>query len=218
MTDHPILFSAPMIRALLDGRKTMTRRPTIETAPLPPIVGRNYPYQPRLGPHGPYWCWLVGERPEAPLFRPTRWAIGDRLWVKEAWRTGEVLDPYAPRELDPSEADIWYQADPKPDGLWGRYRNARFMPRWASRITLRVTGLRVERVQEIAEADARREGVLYVPGHGDITLADLKVDPGYSNYLNCRMGFEVLWNTIHGPYAWAANDWVSVTSFERIEG
>lgn len=217
MTDHPISFNAAMVRALLDGWKTMTRR-IIKPQPVP------WRYPPEDGGHE---CEVTAARiegePERIALgrvitgqRVAKWAIGDTLWVQEKFVLTTHGNPVFAADYRDSRGDFWSSIANDPSGL--PWRGSTQMPRLHSRITLRVTGLRVERVQEISEEDARAEGVLYVPGHGEITWFDLMSDLGWSNYLNCRMGFEVLWNSLYGPDAWAANEWVSVTSFERIEG
>jgi hypothetical protein len=201
MSDRPIIFSAPMVRALLEGRKTQTRR--LAWRPLPPL------------PPG-----QVDAREECPA--PWQYVQpGDRLWVREAWATHWANDNLAPSAISPMHWSVRYLADDHVrrarDGSLaavGQCKKGRpsiHMPRWASRITLHVEAVRVERLQDISEADARAEGVLYVPGHGEIKSADLQ--EGFANYLNCRMGFEVLWNSLHGPGAWDANPEVVALTF-----
>jgi hypothetical protein len=91
------------------------------------------------------------------------------------------------------------------------------MPRKYSRILLDLTDVRVQRVQEIGEGDARAEGVLWVPGHGEIAQADL--EEGYSTYLDCRQGFQVLWNSINAKrgFGWDVNPWVWAITFKRVD-
>lgn len=209
--DRPILFSGPMVRALLDGRKTQTRRV--------------------LGP----------QSVQVDEFK-VRFAAGDRLYVREAWRTFISLDKVPPRDVwSPGQergAGVYYEAggnlsitkgiadrqwlfgdDERPAGA-GKFRQGMHMPRWASRLTLPVTDVRMQRLQEISEADARTEGVLWVPGHGEITPAELNADPGYSNFLNCRQGYEVLWDHLNADrgFGWATNPWVVVISFTVERG
>lgn len=187
MRDIPIIFSAPMVRALLDGRKTMTRRlatSIIDGATRQAI--RSSPWQ--------------------------RAAPGDRLWVREAF-------------TEPNDQVVIYRANWREDALARglqnipdtdaglRWHPSIHMPRWASRLTLTVTSVKIERLQGISEDDARAEGSLYVPGHGDITPYELWADPGYSNFLNCRQGFEMLWNALHGDGAWETNPEVVAISF-----
>ena len=223
MAEHPIIFSGPMVRALLDGRKTMTRR----------LAWRSETDHKRMT----FVC--DGERPD-PLsrpaeragiqwggryyLRPTPWQKvlpGDTLWVRESWaHDGPDLATVRAAREDALSGGIsygpYYRATEIAPGTL-KWRPSIHMPRWASRINLTVTAVRVEKLQDITEEDARAEGVLYVPGHGDITLAELHADPGYSNYLCCRMGFEALWNSLHGPGAWDANPSVVVLSFERTK-
>ena len=143
MADRPILFSAPMVRALLAGTKTQTRRAfapdlfisgggavvRMKSAAAAGVTGISEA-------HCPYW--------RAP---------GDRLWVREAWRTSPMFNDKPPRDL-PDFAPLRYEADDALRGAWagyglashGKYRPPMFMPRWASRLTLEVTGVRVDRL------------------------------------------------------------------------
>lgn len=172
MTDRPIIFSAPMVRALLEGRKSQTRRLL-----KPPYGTLEYL---RDG------TW----RPICIKFFP-----GDRLYVREA---------FCPRLGYPAPiAKPHYRADddrPEWRGLW---KPSIHMPRWASRITLTVTEVRVQRLQEISEADARAEGVTQ---HRYGTARN----PSWTDY---KTSFEWLWDSLHGPDAWAANPWVVAVSF-----
>lgn len=175
MTDRPILFSAPMVRAILAGTKTQTRR-AFPVQPPPGVrVGIVNNMTQRYG--GP----------------------GDRLWVREAWRTtgcGGRADDMPPRDLQPHP--VWYVADGTApvDECCGKVRPGMFMPRWASRITLNVTGVRVERLKTISHADAVAEG--------------MAVDDAVYDYMK-------LWQTLNGPESWDANPWVWVVEFKRAE-
>ena len=196
MTARPIPFRAPMVRAILEGRKTMTRRV------LKPRKGLGFPGQ-----------------LENPRYEP-----GDTIWVREAWRTWAQFDDLPPRDIPPGSG-VQYLAD-DPVSPWdSRYRHARFMPRWASRIDLRVIAVRVERLQDISEEDAMAEGV--VAWHDDRTpphlrLSDLREDRDRRDFLSMHYGsprdaFAALWNDIHGPDAWDENPWVAAITFERIK-
>jgi hypothetical protein len=174
MKERPILFSGPMVRAILDGRKTQTRRV---------VKLRNDSCGDPIMPNDP--------RMPCPFGGP-----GDRLWVKETH--------------GPSAGGMVYRADGGtacPDG--GKWRPSIFMPRWASRITLEVTGVRVERLQDISQADAMAEGVtqgVYRGLTGSIvaTCEDQVVE-----------GYRELWQSINGPGSWDANPWVWVVEFKR---
>ena len=158
MKEHPILFSGPMVRAILEGRKTMTRR----TRGLEQINSRPnaFSYQGQ-NPDGNYlFCdqdaITAGHDPQTCLtIVPARYYPGDRLWVREAWKAHTTFDHLPPRDIPHSH--VWYMAD---DGYKAesRYRQGMFMPRWASRITLEITAVRVEKLQDISADDARAEG------------------------------------------------------------
>lgn len=169
--ERPILFSAPMVRALLEGRKTQTRR-IMKAQPhwsgtafgIPGLPSRTGFY---ANTEEGFKEDLLRSAIKCPYGVP-----GDRLWVKEACRFRLDQDHLKPSELDPKWAHPTYVADfpdMKPSGCGGgvgRYRHARFMPRWASRITLEITDVRVQRVQEITEEDAKAEGFIGEWGAG----------------------------------------------------
>lgn len=206
MKDRPILFSAPMVRALLAGNKTQTRR-TLKLRPGFDLEQRD---------DGQWWPWA--EHPErcddvwmdCPYGQP-----GDRLWVREAWRVIDVADCFAPREITAAHR-IWFEADGQHKPPAGRYRPGMFMPRWASRITLEVSGVRVERLQDISEADAQAEGTTPIPDpwdHVRLACADI----GCSGPQPHRLGFRELWRDINGPDSWDPNPWVWVVEFKRVD-
>lgn len=190
MTDRPIIFSAPMVNAILSGRKSMTRR---ILKPQPPEG---------LMPEG---MAIAGEAQPVGA----RWSRGDRLWVREAFRGGAGYDAYPPREW--SHWPVSYEADPLEARIGldvGRLRPSIHMPRWASRLTLIVTDVRVQRLQDISNEDAIAEGT-EPHGHaftGYGKQSDVWMAPYYS--------FAILWTSIHGPDAWDANPWVAAISFE----
>jgi hypothetical protein len=189
MKERPILFSGPMIRAILEGRKTQTRR----------IIKA---YQDERTP-GWYFAkvrggMVAGWQPERPI-EPYMGIVtdcpygqpGDRLWVRETWCEcdGDTGRSVAYR------ADEWADC-PADNGQW---RPSIFMPRWASRITLEVTGVRVERVQDISFNDALAEGMQ--------DTGSIKDNP-FAQY------FE-LWDQINPKYNWTSNPWVWVVEFQR---
>ena len=206
MADRPIIFSAPMVRALLAGRKSMTRR-IIKPAPEFCGGGRSRDPQNWNDPDAWGWenydegCWdLLSEGYTGRPF----YAPGDRLWVRECWRTASAYDDLSPSQMG-GEEPIRYEADQtwqtwgwrRPHST-GRHRAARHMPRWASRLTLLVTDVRVQRLQEISRGDAMEEGCPF---------ANMADGP------NPRDWYRDIWNSIHGSDAWDANQWVAAISF-----
>jgi len=142
------------------------------------------------------------------------WTAGDRLWVREAWAATKGWDECPPSRITNGEA-IWYYADDSTSSsllypAFGRRRPSIHMPRHASRITLEIESVRVERVQDISEADARAEGV---GGMRDMRFATVLGNIASTGY---RLNFMDLWNQINGPGAWERNDWVWVLSFRRL--
>ncbi len=198
MTDRPILFSAPMIRALIAGAKTQTRR-TLSTQP----TGTPHAAQASLTKSGSrpvfYAAW---EHPAAdgstccicPYGVP-----GDQLWVREAW--GVWFDCY----VQDSDEPTWYRADRMdPDAIGpSRWRPSIHMPRHRSRILLEVTEVRVERLRDISRGDAMAEGCPF---------------PNMAKGDDPRQWYAELWEQINGPGSWDANPFVWVVSFKRIEG
>jgi len=191
MTERPILFKGEMVRAILDGRKAQTRR-AIKPAPTINGVGAIFDEGDRQEDFvEPYWVF-----PETCKYGKP----GDTLWVRETWTQ-------YPFNFNPEPCDAWYKATsngPPPPFKW---RPSIYMPRWASRITLRITDIRVERLQDISEDDAKAEGVK------PLDYAAHHVAAG----CGARIAFEQLWTTINGPGAWDANPWVWVVAFERVK-
>ena len=223
MKERPMLFSAPMVRAILDGRKTVTRRIVKPVKFYPDFgcaVGQvggawRYGSPAALGlrERGDHWSVVLkgdvlqrmctseaygwGAGAGCPYGVPG----GDRLYVRETWAAPHAYDHLPPR-LIPQDARIHYAATEDRGGLL--WRPSIHMPRWASRITLEITGVRVERLQGISEADAIAEGVrnsLHLPG-GRFA----------------RENFEHLWWTINGDGSWESNPWMWVIEFKRVEG
>jgi len=213
MADKPILFSAPMVLALLAGSKTQTRR----VAKVKPGV---------LLPDISQWADAGEGRKRAVFARDQiaepRIAVGDRLYVREAWRTFVSLEATRPADLYvPGErgAGVAYEADKSgmaitkqggitygprdmDTGAFGKLRPGIHMPRWASRITLTVTDVRVQRLQEISEEDAVAEGS--GPRGGQWIGGELP---------SARDWYRGVWETINGPGSWETNPWVAAYSF-----
>ena len=195
MKERPILFSGPMVKAILDGSKTQTRRGVkqdreglLDCKPTPAWDA--------------FWQCVA-----CPYGKP-----GDRLWVRETWSADAWFDGHAPNDI-PDSAYIAYvsgrHAVAWPAAM-GKVRASIHMPRWASRILLEVTDVRVERAQDISEADAQAEGVK-VDGNGHAVRDDVV------NVGGARTAFAELWESINGAGSWAANPWVWVVEFRRAE-
>jgi hypothetical protein len=208
MKERPILFSAPMVRALLDGSKTQTRRVLKQaTGPSLSVGIEDEPGVAELS-------WLSGDGPGHDVHETVKKVScpygvpGDRLYVREAWRStgdGGRCDDMPPRDLQPHA--VWFEADGMAPAAEcaGKARRAFHMPKWASRVTLEITSVRVERLQDISEADAIAEGC--AGGHGAIS------DYGY-HATPCEH-YHWLWDSINGG-SWAANPWVWIVAFRRI--
>lgn len=238
MRERPILFSAPMVCAILEGRKTQTRR---VLKPQPFWNGGSYDrerheircYCDALPPgallrrvggvrHGYVASnYEDGDEGVAGVF------IGDRLWVRETWRYAREPHCRCPQASMADPCDRWkagegcesvkgkvlYRADG--EIATGRWRPSIHMPRWASRITLEVTGVKVERLQDISEADAKAEGAAWHDG-GQIHHSGWRHDWG-DVHADARSSFARLWNTINGPGAWDQNPWVSAYTFKVLD-
>ena len=206
MKERPILFSGPMVRAILEGRKTQTRRPV---KPQPPAYIDEL-YGGELRQQAPYQleCHESGcvlgygfEDDNGQLYQCPFGVPCDRLWVRETFMAHADEIAYAATDQHLVGCDRW--------------RPSIHMPRLASRITLEVVGVRVERVQDISDADAQAEGV--EPGCLSCGTNCTGVG-GCSDCRTCyRDSFAYAWQQIYGAESWHANQWVWVVEFKRIE-
>ena len=213
MKERPMIFNAEMVRAILDGRKTQTRR-IMKPQPTPCTLQKGGHWWPsnvfktmlhieeemQNGKGG--WGGLVGD---ACPFGD----VGDRIWVREAW---------ARYNIDQDSHDMAYRATTPED--WpeeGRWRPSIHMPRWASRITLEITGVGVQRLQSISPNDASREGLIKLPATGRYCLNQGDQYFGGASH-DAREVFSWLWESIYGAESWQSNPWVWVIEFKRIEG
>jgi len=211
MKERPILFSAPMVRALLDGSKTQTRR----------VVKGEFTHDP-AGAQDAKWyfrgpkraCWDSYETlaelvaAHCPYGQP-----GDRLWVRETWA------------LDDEDNALMYRADL---GLGGdaddwernrldgaprfRWKPSIHMPRTASRITLEITGVRVERLQKISRGDAMAEGIVMLGDDDGFGLPD----GSHFHNTDPRISYWSLWEAINGAGSVETNPWVWVVEFKKV--
>lgn len=229
--ERPILFSAPMVRAILEGRKTVTRRavkgfqiPTEDTA-IP--IGDRQRWS-AIGQRDPRYGFCVFGSTEAEcakeleVYAPCPYGKpGDRLWVRETFAYADKSgshdsapdDHWRPARpgMEPEIYRCWYRASDgnTADGFW---KPSIHMPRWASRILLEITDVRVERLQDITEEQAKAEGVRLYTDHSE--LGDWWHVEGIETYsADPRKSFELLWSSVGGD--WQANPWVWVVEFKR---
>lgn len=203
MRERPILFSGPMVRALLAGTKTQTRR---IVKPQPDSTHSGFPYW-NVGGYRASWCRSAADggplEPANPLL--CRYGQpGDRLWVRETFGHFERNENFK------LGCEVFYRADGNCLEL-EPWRPSIHMPRWASRILLEITSVLVERLQDINQADAQAEGA--PPGHPSID--QISREFGYADFP--RSWYAQLWEEINGPDSWAQNPWVWVVEFERAQ-
>jgi hypothetical protein len=213
MKERPILFNSEMVRAILDGRKTMTRRVIKfpERAYTPDLS-----WIASVNPDGAGGWVAWGPMPVSDEFSinayPDGGGIkcpygqpGDLLWVRETWA-------HKSEWTKPAYKADWKTPDHAIKTMGAKWKPSIHMPRWASRITLRVLDVRVERVQEITEADAHHEGWFY-QNHP----LDKRYDPVTMD--TARQWFLGLWDSINAKrgYPWDSNPWVWVVSFEVVK-
>lgn len=200
MKERGMIFNAGMVNAILSGRKTQTRRPV------------KFPFRDvNLG------CELSGNELAGELSAGNYWNSrvgqpGDRIWVRETWAEAGASAPDLTlyRANYPEHVPAHYENVPPVDEI--RWTPSIHMPRWASRILLEITDVRVERLNNISYDDAISEG---------ITQEWTCIDPGLGSYAHkndVQDDYETLWKSIYGEESWAANPWVWVISFKRIEG
>lgn len=218
MKSRPILFSAPMVRAILDSSKTQTRR-IVKGAPDCP----NGWYADAYNKTDKWTFWGPRETEESgkcalPMFKNPYGQVGDQLWVRETWaiasKATDLVKVYyaASEKQSHTEFHEYFPVELAKDMLptWPKYRPSIHMPRWSSRITLEITGVRVERLQDIGEEDAQAEGF-----HGPMTGTDwYDINQVGKTPSEC---YKELWTIINGSSSWDANPWVWCIEFKRID-
>ena len=218
--ERPILFSGPMVLAILDGRKTQTRR-VVKFVQFDRSDTPGYDWHFRGTAKGTKKSSLWQDLRHNQLLDICPYGKpGDRLWVLETWNvlnaaTSEIIQP-KPR---PGICALAYAATEQQrhneypnSGLITRWRPSIHMPRWASRIDLEIIGIRVERLNEISEKDAIAEGAER-PILSDGCVGGQAVHPMAGSYAE---GFRTIWESINGPDSWSANPWVWVVEFKRL--
>jgi len=220
MTERGMIFNGEMVRAILDGRKTQTRR---VMKPQPEVCPRGGHWWPsnvfktmlhveeemQNGKGG--WGGLVGD---ACPFGD----VGDRIWVRETWAEAGAGNVGGSRcrapdlKLYRAHVPSHYENVPPAEEI--RWTPSIHMPRWASRILLEITDVRVQRLNSISEGDACAEGVEFDCMHCDGPFGGCDCTQPDS----AEEAFAALWKSIYGKESWQANPWVWVIEFKRIEG
>jgi len=203
MKERPILFSGPMVRAILEGRKTQTRRVVKCNPHKMAYIGID------LKDMKPTWAawnekqWNEGgsQTAKCPYGQP-----GDRLWVRETFSAG----------IDNGEHSVLYKADSVTGGgsemVFAKWKPSIHMPRWASRILLEIVSVRVERLRCISPEDVVAEGI-----------KDSWQNGALAEYYQCQRGdilkadFAKLWKSINGPVSWEMDPWVWVVEFKMLD-
>lgn len=209
MKERPILFSAPMVRAILNGIKTQTRR-VVKLKPWHQIEERD---------DGAPWPWMYDGERDADHWLPCPYGQpGDRLWVRETFCPIYPQDPHynGGRPIEYDYRATYKHGDRLGDliGVKKEWKPSIHMPRRASRITVEVTGVRVERLQDISADDAKAEGISEFIGGWWCEHDDAEQIAG----MTPQEGYRHLWERINGPGSWDANPWVWVVEFKRTEG
>lgn len=237
LRERPMLMSAPMVRALLEGRKTQTRRIVANVQG----IGSVTEFQPSdtIG-----YDWIMRDRrmlwndfSTADLLARAPHPVGSEIWVRETWAHVPIAND------DGGQGDKMgaiYRADgaaafdsmPAEWEFLGKWRSPRFMPRWASRIILKVTDVRVQRLQDISEEDADAEGVEIDVWDQAIVSRNYAIEDREASgawfqswrpdcgpiYVDveevARASYRSLWESINGPGSWDANPWVWAYTFE----
>lgn len=247
MKERGMIFNGEMVRAILDGRKTQTRR-IMKPQPTPCTLQKGGHWWPsnvfktmlhieeemQNGKGG--WGGLVGDA--CPFGKP-----GDRIWVRETYQGPlfdyEHMEAYLEDSSKFEKPDFCvYRADGKPapefcdadDNLHCCWRPSIHMPRWASRILLEITDVRVERLNSISHEDAEREGIHIEVWDQTVAARNYAAEgeffqfwsEDFPHYVNMndlyRASFQSLWKSIYGEESWQANPWVWVIEFKRVEG
>ncbi|EMP9987306.1 hypothetical protein RFH01_000923 [Klebsiella pneumoniae] len=199
MKERGMIFNGEMVRALMSGRKTQTRRPIKWKQTRFTEIGERE--------DGSKWPWSEDAEHACDFWHPCPFGdVGDRIWVRETWnKYGGLLTYRADHD--------WIDDMRKETVCTAKWVPSIHMPRWASRILLEITDVRVERLNSISQEDAQAEGLELTgwrPTYSDPDSGGEVMTP-YDN-------FAQLWESIYGEESWKANGWVWVISFKRVEG
>lgn len=236
MKERGMIFNGEMVRALLDGRKTQTRRPIKWKQTRFTEIGERE--------DGSKWPWSEDAEHACDFWHPCPFgAVGDRIWVRETFQgllfDYDLMDSYCkdPTPFEKPEFCV-YKADGVPapefydadDELHCSWRPSIHMPRWACRILLEITDVRVERLNAISEEDAQSEGVHTEVWDQTVVAMNYAARDEFFQFWSedmphyvemnqlYRSSFRSLWEYIYGAENWLANPWVWVIEFKRVEG
>lgn len=196
-----LIFNSEMVRAILDGRKTQTRRPIKWKQTRFTEIGERE--------DGSKWPWSEDAEHACDFWHPCPFgAVGDRIWVRETWnKYGGLLTYRADHD--------WIDDMRKETVCTAKWVPSIHMPRWASRILLEITDVRVERLNAISEEDARAEGII---DGGCLNCGEPEPCGCANPEPDATDAFAYLWQSIYGQENWNANPWVWVIEFKRVEG
>ena len=206
-----MIFNAEMVRALLDGRKTQTRRPIKWKQTRFTEIGERE--------DGSKWPWSEDAEHACDFWHPCPFgAVGDRIWVRETWAEAGASAPDLKlyRANYPEHVPSIYENVPPAEEI--RWTPSIHMPRWASRILLEITDVRVERLNAISEEDAEAEGINMEALYDSQDCYDCIADHNMTGRPTVTGAFKYLWESIYGEEGWKSNPWVWVIKFKRIEG
>lgn len=215
MTERGMIFNAEMVRAILDGRKTQTRRPIKWKQTRFTEIGERE--------DGSKWPWSEDAEHACDFWHPCPFgAVGDRIWVREAFRVHSRATDVATLVYKASERNSWTEQTHRvPVAVCNKpatpekWTPSLHMPRWASRILLEITDVRVERLNAISEEDARAEGII---DGGCLNCGEPEPCGCANPDPDATDAFAYLWQSIYGQASWNANPWVWVIEFKRVEG
>ncbi|HGL6668875.1 TPA: hypothetical protein ACKFNV_000239 [Klebsiella quasipneumoniae] len=217
MKERGMIFNGEMTRAILDGRKTQTRRPIKWKQTRFTEIGERE--------DGSSWPWSEDAEHACDFWHPCPFgAVGDRIWVREAFRVHSRATDVATLVYKASERNSWTEQTHRvPVAVCNKpatpekWTPSLHMPRWASRILLEITNVGVQRLQDISSGDAVREGICQLPASGRYCLSPGDQYFGGASH-SAKEVYSWLWSSIYGEESWKTNPWVWVIEFKRVEG
>ena len=211
MKERGMIFNSEMVRAILDGRKTQTRRPIKWKQTRFTEIGERE--------DGSKWPWSEDAEHACDFWHPCPFgAVGDRIWVRETWAEAGASAPDLKlyRANYPEHVPSIYENVPPAEEI--RWTPSIHMPRTASRILLEITDVRVERLNAISEEDAEAEGIDMEALYDSQDCYDCIADHNMTGRPTVTGAFKYLWESIYGEEGWKSNPWVWVIEFKRVEG